>query len=50
MQKRIADFLEKMSVGFMVGAYFQNSLTAVFFSLLSIGYSLYLTRRIENER
>ena len=24
MKKRIADILEKMSVGFMVGAYFQN--------------------------
>ncbi|KHK00841.1 hypothetical protein NY78_3729 [Desulfovibrio sp. TomC] len=47
MQKRIADFLEKMSVGFLVGAFFQGSWAAMFFSAVAIATSLHLTKRME---
>lgn len=46
MRRRIADYLEKMSVGFLVGAYFQESSLAAIFSVLSLGYCLSMTRRL----
>jgi len=45
MVKRIADWLEKMSVGFIIGSFFNGSGLAVTFGLVAAIISFYLTWR-----
>ncbi|MEF3696434.1 hypothetical protein [Desulfolutivibrio sp.] len=47
MRKRIADALEKMAVGCLVGALFQTNLYAFFIGAVLMGLCLFLTGRIE---
>jgi hypothetical protein len=47
VRKRIADWLEKMSVGFFLGAFFNHMDIAVLFSVIALILSLLLSYKEE---